>query len=64
MNKLIKELCTSGAFDLFVELMEEIQIPEVTYSQDQDVVYLLGKRDGALEWKDELIETIKKNAID
>ena len=57
INKdIIKKLCTTGAFQMFIELMEELELPMIRHGDD--LTYQVGKRDGAVEFKQEVIKTI------
>ena len=59
-KKAVQQLCQSGAFSQFKELADSIELPEIRYGED--VTYQLGKRDGAIEFKNELFEIIEKIA--
>lgn len=59
-KEAVKHLCQSGAFSIFMEILSEIEEPEVKYGED--VNYQLGKRDGYRECKDTLIVTINNFA--
>ena len=59
MNDM-KKLCQSGAFSKFKELADSILLPEIKYGED--VLYQLGKRDGAAEFKSELFSEIERIA--
>ena len=64
-KKLIHQLCSSGAFDAFMELANVIEVSDIKYSSNpQDISYQLGKRDGAEEFKNELFSLVKRNATE
>lgn len=64
-KKQIHNLCSSGAFDAFMELANAIEVSEVKYtSNPHDIAYQLGKRDGAMEFKDELYSLVRRNATE
>ncbi len=60
MNEQIKHLCTSGAFDAFKEIADSIPQTRIEYGEAAN--YMIGKRDGAEEFKTELFELIEKLA--
>lgn len=65
MKEDIKRLCQSGAFSLFEDVADEVEreIKEVDFdSNSHEMAYRMGKRDGAREYKSELLSRIKDYA--
>ena len=64
-DNAIKTLCQNGGFSLFMQLCDQIEPPEIKYSHNvNDLIYLLGRRDGMVEMKNELYSLIKKLATE
>lgn len=59
-KKQIHRLCTSGAFNAFIELMDTIEEPKIVIGERLE--WMVGKRDGFRELKSTLKETIEKIA--